>query len=215
MASNLMICTLLLLGASSISGKSVAGWNVPSDWQQGYDYVVVNSASDGTPSAYGGYIFPGPASTSSTSISYVSPNGYYCEAKHYQHNYGVFADQECANVWTALITQGDGAATKYPNGVSNCKTVASYPCGCQQLCRPVNCDNAQINATRNGGANSCNYMEHCRIQEHHGLVTSCAAVATFQISMWYGIIFAVVIAFVAFSMANMPLEWTHCCTLLE
>merc|ERR1711907_48561 len=198
-----LVGVALALGSASAS-KTVAGWSIPETWQVGSDYVVVGGAS---PSSYAGYIFPGPSPTSSKSVAYSSPGGYYCEAKNYDMNYGIFATQACANNWTKLITLGDEAGDAT---VANCKVVPTMPCGCQQMCRPVACTTAQIQATVTNGfedsTTSCNMTAQCRRQEELGLVTSCATMATFQISMWFGIIFAVVVVFAAFAMMNMPLD---------
>jgi len=191
------ILAVFCIGAvhSAGTGKIVQGWKVPAHWEQGSDYVVVKTSS-GANSQYGGYIFPGPSALSASSVNYSSPDGYLCEAKHYDHNYGIFETQECANKWTKLISLGDSADVS----VADCKLVASRPCGCQGLCRPVSCTTEAI------AANKCDYYTQCRRQEELGLVTSCAATATFQVAMWFGIIFAVVVAFVSFAMMNMPLD---------
>jgi hypothetical protein len=55
-------------------------------------------------------------------------------------------------------------------------------------------------------SNKCAYYTQCRRQEELGLVTSCAETAVFQVSMWFGIGFAVVVVFVSFAMMNMPLD---------
>merc|ERR1711998_79539 len=200
------------VGAAAAASQTVQGWTLPADWVQGKDFVVVNTASDGTPSKFAGYIFPGPNAASSSSLSYVSPGGYYCEAKHYDHNYGIFETQDCANKWTDLISKG-GEATGV--SMSGCKTIPSRPCGCQGLCRPLDCSVAQINATQAGeednnahgsDANVCRYYSQCRRQEELGFVTSCAASANFHVSLWFGIGFALVVAFASFSMMYMPLD---------
>merc|ERR1711965_806835 len=131
MASFALVALALVLVPAS---AGPAGWNVPSSWRRGSEYVVVMSGND--PSNYGGYIFPGPnPASSSKSVAYASPDGFYCEAKHYDMNYGVFATQECANAWTKLITDGDNAQAT----VEGCTTIPTAPCGCQSLCRPVDC----------------------------------------------------------------------------
>lgn len=190
------ILAIICIGVADAtnSGTTVQGWLLPSSWNKGTDYVVVLTSAK-SPSQYGGYIWPGPDGTNA-GISYSSPDGYQCEAKHYDHNYGIFETQECANKWTKLITMGDSAGVT----MSGCKTVASRPCGCQGICRPVSCTAEKIKA------NECNYYSQCRRQEELGLVTSCAETAVFQVSMWFGIIFSVVVAFVAFAMMNMPLD---------
>merc|ERR1711865_466916 len=205
------ILAIICIGAADATntGTTVQGWLLPADWKQGKDYVVVQTSSKSV-SQYGGYIFPGPEHASASSISYSSPDGYMCEAKHYDHNYGIFETQACANRWTKLITMGDSA----DEDMSGCKTVASRPCGCQGICRPVSCSMERIFATNKGDAansptdysNLCDYYTQCRRQEELGLVTSCAETAVFQVSMWFGIIFSVVVAFVAFAMMNMPLD---------
>jgi len=199
----------LVLSLSYATAGTVGGWNVPSGWTEGNEYVVVKSGNQ--VSDYGGYIFPGPATSSpapsQSSIVYESPDGYYCEAKHYDANYGIFKTQECANAWTKLTTQGD-AANLGSVDFSACATVASRPCGCQGLCRPVECTTGEI-AINNAGTTTtgrCDYELQCRRQQELGLVTSCAEQATFQISMWFGIICAVVITFVSYAMMNMSLD---------
>ena len=74
-------CLVGAVAARSTTSQTVQGWTVPGNWQQGRDFVVVK-ATDGSASKYAGYIFPGTnAQASETSTSYVSANGYYCEAK--------------------------------------------------------------------------------------------------------------------------------------
>lgn len=188
--------------AATLGSQTVQGWKLPSKWVRGQDYVVVQSGGD--VSAYGGYIFPGPAANASFgSLKYASPDGYKCEAQHYDQNYGIFETQDCANKWTKLITQGDAAGVS----MSGCATVANRPCGCQGLCRPVQCTVEQIQASNMGDTvNGCPYHTQCRRQEELGLVTSCAHAHTFHFSLWFGITFAVVVAFAGFAMANMPLD---------
>merc|ERR1711865_523660 len=175
-----IILSIFCIGVvhSAGTGKVVQGWKVPASWEQGSDYVVVKTSS-GANSQYGGYIFPGPSALSASSVNYSSPDGYLCEAKHYDHNYGIFETQECANKWTKLISLGDSADVS----VADCKLVASRPCGCQGLCRPVACTQKQIKNTGIAGEEGCNYYSQCRRQEELGLVTSCAETAVFQVSM--------------------------------
>merc|ERR1712070_494081 len=195
--------SLALLAAVAVQvqagGLKVQGWTVPSTWQQGQDFVVVQSGDSA--SAYGGYIFPGP--TSSHGASYASPDGYICEAKHYDHNHGIFATADCANRWTKLTLLGDEAGET----MEGCATVASRPCGCQSLCRPVNCTVEQIHASNQGDhENGCDYHRQCQRQEQLGLVTSCTDAHNFQFSLWFGVAFTVIVAFGGFAMANMPLD---------
>merc|ERR1711998_648952 len=93
-----LVGVALALGSASAS-KTVAGWSIPETWEVGSDYVVVGGASA---SSYAGYIFPGPSPTSAKSVAYASPAGYYCEAKNYDMNYGIFATQACANTGRSL-----------------------------------------------------------------------------------------------------------------
>eukprot|EP00658_Telonema_sp_P-2_P006274 TRINITY_DN123_c0_g1_i5.p1 TRINITY_DN123_c0_g1~~TRINITY_DN123_c0_g1_i5.p1 ORF type:complete len:242 (+),score=65.28 TRINITY_DN123_c0_g1_i5:157-882(+) len=205
--SQLLVFAALSVLASTQATQVVAGWTLPAEWKQGDQFVVVQK-HDGSASDNGGYIFPGPAGgnggSSYNSVKFESADGFYCEAKHYDANYGVFETQACANAWTELTTTGSQVSTVDVD-LATCNVVPTYPCGCQNLCRPVDCTADQINATNNG-ANDCDWRASCRRQEELGIVTSCAEQATFQISMWFGIIFAVVIVFVSYSMMNMSLD---------
>merc|ERR1712046_66974 len=134
----------LVLSLGYAAAGTVNGWNVPSGWTEGKEYVVVKSGNQ--VSDYGGYIFSGPSTSSPapslSSVVYESPDGYYCEAKHYDANYGIFKTQDCANAWTELTTNAGANLGSFD--FSACQTVASRPCGCQGLCRPVECSTAQI-----------------------------------------------------------------------
>jgi len=203
MASTLAL--LLLSIVNYVSAGEVTGtpFNVPTGWVKGKDFVVVNNpkvTTGNTGSSYGGYIWPGPDRSpglTKLSVDFSSADGYYCEAKNYDTNFGIWETQECANKWNRLVTQGDSATDV---DLQDCKTVATRPCGCQNVCRPVECNAAAI---KDG---TCKYETQCRAQEQRGIVTSCAAQATFQISMWFGILFAVIIVFAAYSMMNMSLD---------
>jgi len=199
-----VLCISYVAAQSSTNDLAGTEWSVPTSWQKDKDYVVVRTAQQKA-SNYGGYIFPGPdpQAVAKISIQYVSPDGFYCESKHYDANYGIFQTQECANIWTSLITQGDNAPQGMP---SSCLTVATRPCGCQQVCRPVDCSPDKIKSALTGTFSDCQFYDQCRLQEERGLVTSCAHQSAFQILMWFGIIFAVIIAFAAYSMMNMSLD---------
>jgi len=207
---NMMAVIMLGLVGHAAAGTPVAGWTVPSTWKNdpnGFqDYVVVKTPKGNKASPYGGYIFPGPkpsGTSSSHPKAFSSADGYYCEAKNYDANFGIWETQECANIWNELVTTGTSTGD-----LQQCKTVATRPCGCQQVCRPVDCTQSQIAAaiTVPRGAHACEFEHQCRLQEERGFVTSCATQATFQISMWFGIIFTVIIAFAAYSMMNMSLD---------
>jgi len=71
----------------------------------------------------------------------------------------------------------------------------------------LDCTVAQINNTQTGKTDdTCAYYSQCRRQEELGIVTSCAASANYHVSLWFGIAFALVVAFAAFSMMYMPLD---------
>merc|ERR1711934_767824 len=126
------IPTFGLVLALCIESSFGAAFNVPSGWVAGQDYVVIKTVQ-GTESAYGGYIFPGPAPNSGNvnAKEFHSADGYYCEAKHYDGNYGIFETAACANMWTQLTTTGRLDASDTAAWAA-CNTIASQPCGCQK-----------------------------------------------------------------------------------
>eukprot|EP00656_Telonema_subtile_P056840 TRINITY_DN91_c0_g1_i1.p1 TRINITY_DN91_c0_g1~~TRINITY_DN91_c0_g1_i1.p1 ORF type:complete len:237 (-),score=44.27 TRINITY_DN91_c0_g1_i1:294-1004(-) len=202
MAARFLVAALLCVSTSALTG----GYNIPTGWVSGQDYVLSKTATRDD-STTAGYIWPGPDPSVSTAPAYHSADGFYCEAKHYDTNFGVWATQDCANKWADLVTN---AGAKSLGTMAGCQTVVSRPCGCQNICRPLACSLTQVkntfSTTTPSGTDTCDYEHQCRKQQELGFVTSCATQATFQISMWFGIIFAVVVVFVAYGMMNMSLD---------